>query len=100
MAKQKEPLVWRDNELPGDLGRWLRAQSEDNEERLSRLHRNLGRAVEVELTPRQRQVVELYYGREYSIPKIAMALKLNKSTVSRTLQRAQSKLRCYLKYSL
>ena len=75
-------------------------ESEDNRERLDRLRRNLRRALEKELTPRQRQILELYYGQQLSVTRIGSLLGVAPSTVSRTLRRAKDKLRRYLQYSL
>ena len=72
----------------------------DNRERLDRLRRNLRRALEKELTPRQRQVLELYYGQNLSVTRIGSLLGVAPSTVSRTLRRAKDKLHRYLQYSL
>ena len=100
MAQSKPALTFRDNEVQGDLARWLREQSGDNSERLERLRRNLRRAREAELTQRQREMLYLYYDRGHSMTRIAMELAVNKSTVSRTLARARRRLYRCLKYSL
>ena len=57
-------------------------------------------ARERELTPRQRQLVDLYYDQGMNIPQIARELGLNRSTVSRTLRRAKARLYRCLRYSL
>ena len=72
----------------------------DNRDRRDRLLRNLRRATERELTPRQRQVLELYYGRQLSVTYISSLLGVAPSTVSRTLRRAEERLRHHLEYSL
>jgi RNA polymerase sigma factor (sigma-70 family) len=56
------------------------------------------RVIEEELTQLQRQTLIAYYFQEQSIPQIAAQRSVNKSTVSRTLRRAEEKLRRYLKY--
>ena len=100
MAQSKPALTFRDNEVQGDLARWLREQSGDNSERLERLRRNIRRAREAELTQRQREMLYLYYDRGHSMTRIAMELAVNKSPVSRTLARARRRLYRCLKYSL
>ncbi len=55
-------------------------------------------AVEESLTPRQRQLVEMYYIRQMPMHYIARELNLNVSTVSRTLARAKARLERCLKY--
>ena len=82
------------------LQAWLRAQSGDNSQRRQRLLRNLPRAVAAELTPRQREILALYIDRGMTMSQIAQQLRINKSTVSRSLRRAFQRLRRCLEYSL
>ena len=56
------------------------------------------RVMEEELTELQRQTLIAYYFQDQTIPQIAAERGVNKSTVSRTLHRAEDKLRRYLKY--
>ena len=56
------------------------------------------RVIREELTDLQREVLIAYYFQEISIPQIARDRGVNKSTISRTLRRAEEKLRRYLKY--
>ena len=56
------------------------------------------RVIREELTPLQREALIAYYFQEQSITQIAEARGVNKSTVCRTLHRAEEKLRRYLKY--
>lgn len=58
----------------------------------------LRRVIREELTDLQREVLMAYYFQEIPIPQIARDRGVNKSTVSRTLRRAEEKLRRYLKY--
>ena len=90
----------RASEWIGDLTVWNRQNAEDNSERLARLRRGLRQAREQELTPRQRQMLELYFDRGMNIPQLAEELGLNRSTVSRTLRRAKERLYRYLRYAL
>lgn len=94
------PFDTRASEWVGDLTVWTRQNAGDNSERLERLRRNLRRAREQELTPRQRQMLELYYDQGMSIPRIAGELGLNRSSVSRTLRRARDRLYRCLRYAL
>ena len=55
---------------------------------------------ELELTPRQRQMVELYYDQEMNTTAIAQLLGVQRSTVSRTLRRARARLYQFLRYGL
>ena len=56
------------------------------------------RVIREELTPLQREALIAYYFQEQSISQIAQERGVNKSTVCRTLHRAEEKLRRYLKY--
>ena len=61
---------------------------------MQRVHR----VIEEELTPLQREVLIAYYIQEQTIPQIARDRGVQKSTISRTLHRAEDKLRRFLKY--
>ena len=90
----------RSSEWIGDMTVWLRDHAEDNSDQLERLRRNLRRAREQELTPRQREILALYYDRGLKMPQIARKLGINRSTVSRTVKRAKERLYRCLRYAL
>ena len=94
------PFDTRASEWIGDMTVWNLQHAADNSERLERLRRSLRQAREKELTPRQRQLVDLYFDQGMNIPQIARELGLNRSTVSRTLRRAKARLYRCLRYSL
>ena len=56
------------------------------------------RVIQEELTPLQRQTLMDYYFHKLTIPQIAANRGVYKSTVARTLHRAEDKLRRFLKY--
>jgi RNA polymerase sigma factor (sigma-70 family) len=56
------------------------------------------RVIEKELSDCQREVMIAYYFQRQTITAIARERGVNKSTVSRTLHRAEEKLRMFLKY--
>ena len=56
------------------------------------------RVIEEELTPLQREALIAYYIQGQTIPEIARDRGVHKSTISRTLHRAEDKLRRFLKY--
>ena len=60
--------------------------------------KRIKRVIEEELTPIQREVLIAYYISDQTIPQIARDRGVHKSTVSRTLHRAEDKLRRFLKY--
>lgn len=79
---------------------WRQEQSGDNQERIRRLLSNLPLAVQQELTPRQREILQMRFTGGMSITCIAKELGLNKSTVSRSLTRSVERLYRSLRYSL
>lgn len=56
------------------------------------------RVIEEELTVLQRETLMAYYFQELTLEQIAKDRGVNKSTVCRTLHRAEEKLRRFLKY--
>lgn len=83
-----------------DIAVWEREHAQDNSEQMDRLRRNLRRAREQELTPRQREMLSMYYEGGMSMPQIAERLGVNRSTVSRTIRRARERLHRVLRYTL
>ena len=60
--------------------------------------RRLRRVIEQELTQKQREVLTAYYFQEMTIPQIAAARGVNKSSISRCLRRAEKRVRLCLRY--
>jgi len=56
------------------------------------------RVIEGELTPLQRETIIAYYFQQKNICLIAAERGVNKSTVCRTLHRAEARIRRCLKY--
>ena len=94
------PFDTRSSEWAGDMTVWLRENANDNQEQIERLLRNLRKARVQELTPRQQQMLSMRFEQNMSVTEIARELGLNRSTVSRTLRRAQERLRRCLQYAL
>ena len=61
------------------------------------LQKRLSRVIEEELTPLQRETLLAYYIQQKNIPTIAAERSVAKSTVSRTLRRAEGKVRRFLR---
>jgi len=64
----------------------------------SRLVDNLMRCIREDITPRQREVLLLYYFRGMRQVDIAKQLGVARSTVSRTIQRGERRLKRCLRY--
>lgn len=56
------------------------------------------RVIRENLSPAQREVLVAYYFQQKKIPQIAAERGVNKSTVLRTLRRAEANLKRFLKY--
>ena len=56
------------------------------------------RVIAEALTDTQREILTAHYYHKQTVTQIAQERGVNKSTVSRTLHRAENRLRQYLKY--
>ena len=77
---------------------YAREMASDNSAQLDRVKRNLVRALRQDVTPRQRQVLLLYYAERMNMREIGERLGVNKSTISRTIKRGEARLRRCLRY--
>lgn len=60
--------------------------------------RRLRRILQEELTELQQYTLTAYYFQRKTIPQIAKERGVNKSTIARTLHRAENKVKRFLKY--
>lgn len=74
------------------------SEAETNQAQMQRLRRALRDVIKNDLTPRQKEMVVLYYYEGMRMPQIAQQLNRDVSTVSRTIKRARRNLRDRLKY--
>lgn len=83
-----------------DMAVYSRAMSEENTNSadITRLKRNLVRALQSDVTPRQREMLELYYAKGLNMRQIGELLGVHKSTVSRTVKRGEQRLKRCLRY--
>ena len=81
-----------------DMAVYARQMSSDNSKEISRLKRNLIRALQEDVTPRQRQTLLLYCSDGLNMREIGERLGVDKSTVSRTIKRGERRLRRCLRY--
>ena len=81
-----------------DMAVYARQMSSDNSKEISRRKRNLIRALQEDVTPRQRQTLLLYYSDGLNMREIGERLGVDKSTVSRTIKRGERRLRRCLRY--
>lgn len=64
----------------------------DDSEHIEKIKNNIQFIIENDLTKRQKQLIELYYFDNIKIEDIAKMLKINVSTVSRTIKRGKKRL--------
>lgn len=83
-----------------ELRHWRSAEGDEPSERLARVVAHLPRAIEEELTPRQRQILHLHFYDGLSVTQIAQQLNVHPSTVTRSLQRSARKLQHILLYTV
>ena len=81
-----------------DMAVYTRQMAADNSNEVSRLKRNLIRALREDVTPKQRQVLLLYYSEGLNMREIGEQLGVDKSTVSRTIKRGERRLQRCLRY--
>lgn len=75
-------------------------KTSDNSKDFKKLKQNLSIIIKNELTPRQQQIIDLYYYHNLNVTEIADLLHLHKSTVSRTKKLALHTIKRFLQYSL
>ena len=88
----------RGNAYAADMAVYAREMASDNSAQLDRVKRNLVRALRQDVTPRQRQVLLLYYAERMNMREIGERLGVDKSTVSRTIKRGERRLQRCLRY--
>ncbi|MBR2483749.1 MAG: sigma-70 family RNA polymerase sigma factor [Oscillospiraceae bacterium] len=71
----------------------------DNRASIERVHRSLQLACTNELTPRQAELLQLHFEGGMSMRQIAREQGISPSTVSRTIARAEERLRRCLQYA-
>jgi RNA polymerase sigma factor (sigma-70 family) len=81
-----------------DMAVYARSIASDNSAQISRVKRNLVRALQEDVTARQREMLLLNYDRRYNMREIGELLGVDKSTVSRTIQRGERRLQRCLRY--
>lgn len=80
---------------------WQRvSETDENRTEHSRLLQSLTRCLREDVTPRQRDMLALYYGKQLSQVQIAARLGVARSTVCRTLKRGEERMRRCLRYGL
>ena len=75
------------------------SEENTNSDDIAKLKRNLIKALKNDVTPRQRQMLMLYYGKGLNMREIGEMLGVDKSTVSRTVKRGERRLKRCLRYS-
>lgn len=71
---------------------------ESNTDKIRKASEIVGKVVASELTDRQRECLSLYYYEGCTMPQIAQALGINKSSVSRAISRGKARIKRSMKY--
>ena len=72
--------------------------AETNSELTAKVKKTMAKIIKNDLTPRQREIIMLYYYSGLGVSEIADKLEIAPSTVSRTIKRARDKIYKSLKY--
>jgi RNA polymerase sigma factor (sigma-70 family) len=80
------------------MAEYARQISTDNSAEMSRLKRNLIRALREDVTAKQRLALTLYYAQGMNMREIGEQLGVDRSTVSRTIKRGERRLQRCLRY--
>ena len=94
----QEPLFYEESERKKKAKRAKAAASHAAQQSRLKEKKRLEQVLRHELTPLQRETVIAYYVLQKNIPTIARERGVNKSTVCRTLQRGEARLRRCLRY--
>lgn len=87
----------------GEADKNIRAilySTDDEDSSLRKLKRTLVRAIDNELTPRQREVIIMYYYKNISIVRIAEQTGISPQAVSGAMARARMRLFRIMQYYL
>lgn len=75
-------------------------ESRDSSEYIRRLRRILLNVINNELTPRQKEIIMLYYFKDMDIVRIGELLKITPQAVSAAMKRARLRIYQYMKYTV
>lgn len=70
-----------------------------NSEKLKSQCEVLKLIIKEQLTPKQREILNMYYSLNLNIPEISKKTGKNKSTISRSLKSSQKKIGLYMRYN-
>lgn len=85
----------------GETDRGIRALlgcDSDENDNIQRLRRVLLKVINNELTPRQKEIIMLYYFKDYDIPYIGKSLNVSPQAVSAVMSRARVRMLKVLQY--
>ncbi|MBR4869102.1 MAG: sigma-70 family RNA polymerase sigma factor [Clostridia bacterium] len=85
-------------EILGGLQAYEQSQRIEDPRRREQIRRAIRRAAQQELTPRQREMVQLHYFEGIPMVQIAKRLGVNKSTVSRVIGSARRRIAPCIRY--
>lgn len=89
----RHKLVSLDSCMGGKFFEASMSSGQDNRKSIAKMKNLLCKAINLNLTQRQRECVMLYYMENKKISEVAAELNIDKSTVSRHLSSARKKLK-------
>ena len=87
-----------ENLFESDLAKIVEKKGSSNKVKIERLKKMVALIIKQELTKRQKQILKLYFIDNFKYCEIAKMLNVNKSTISRTKDRAFKSIEKILKY--
>lgn len=97
-SSRRNPRYQRGGQYAADMAAYTRQMAADNTREQSVLRENLLYALEEDISPRQREMLLLYYNQGKNMREIAQELQVDRSTVSRTIKRGEQRLARCLRY--
>lgn len=81
------------------LRAWLTADTNVPDLEYAWMKRTVAMAIREELTPKQQQYLTMYYAEKLTMEEIAEIFGVNKATVCRTINRAETKIAKMMRYA-
>lgn len=97
-AEMSDTRYRSEHSYVADMAHYIRNTAGDNSDQMGRIKKNLVRAMNEDITPRQREYLRLYYGSGINMREIGDRFGVDTSTVSRTIKRGERRLRRCLRY--
>lgn len=81
------------------LSAWLTADTDRQDAEYEQMKRTIAMAIREELTQKQREYLTMYYVEKLTMEEIADSCGVNKSSVCRTINRAENRIAKVMRYA-